>query len=401
MNKMVKIIIGLIIIFSCLNPTNIVAGSISFDGKGDMKAMVDEIKEKTQAMDIKTNKKVDIDVDINIPIPTPYPPYPQYPPYPYPQPGYQQNIINFESGEFNFASDAEDSFNAALQQLRERGYTILETRINWNRYVINFIAPNKRVERYISGQYNFIGDAEDALESAVSSLKAKGYVVLEKRINSNRVSFTISYLINYYSPVPVINFVSGKFNFASDAEDSFNLALFQLKERGYTILESRLDWNKYIINFIAPNKRVERYVSGQYNFTSDAEESLESTVNSLKSKGYVVLEKRINSDRHSFTISYLVSEYSPYPGPYNPLPPTPSNPYPNPGTCGTPTTFGTPYLGGGCNVHGCWLPGGGCNVHGCWPAGGSCNVHGCSAYGECNVHGCPAPIAGESKPCKR
>jgi len=380
MNKIILTILTI----GLLLPKIARANDISLESKSDIKALIDEVKDKSKGMDVKTDKGVDINVDIIL-----HTPYPQHPPYPYPQPGYQQNIIKFESGEFNYASDAEDSFNAALQQLKERGYTILESRLNWNKYIINFIAPNKRLERYVSGQYTFISDAEDAIIQTVNSLKERGYVILEQRINSDRRSFTISYLASDYSPYPPgnINFESGEFNYASDADDSFNSALQQLQERGYTILESRLNWNKYIINFIAPNNKVERYVSGQYTFISDAEDALFQTVNSLKEKGYVILEQRINSDRKSFTISYLVSVYSPYPEPYpNPYP-QPYNPYPDTSICGKPNVYGTPVLGGGCNVYGCWLP------------GGSCNAFGCSRYGECTPYGCPLKI--ESRPCER
>jgi|GEM_PF-5375181 len=41
MKKTIKTMLGLITIFFCLYTTNIVAGNISFDGKGDIKAMVD------------------------------------------------------------------------------------------------------------------------------------------------------------------------------------------------------------------------------------------------------------------------------------------------------------------------------------------------------------------------
>jgi len=301
-------------------------------------------------MDVKTNKKVDINVDINIPGHTPYPPYP---PYPYPQPDYQQNIINFESGEFNYASDAEDSFNAALQQLKERGYTILEAGVNWNKYIINFIAPNgDRVERYVSGQYTVMSDAEESLTQTTKSLKTRGYVVLEGRINSGRDSFTISYLVSAYSPYP------------------YPGPYYPTPPNPYP--------NPGTCG--KPTVHGTPYSGGGCNVHGCWLPGGGCNVHGCSAYGECNVHgcpAKITGESRTCNVSYQ-------PNPYNPQP---YNPYPGTGICGEPNVYGTPVLGGGCNVYGCWLP------------GGSCNVYGCSRYGECNVYGCPAKI--ESQPCKR
>ncbi|MDO8804687.1 MAG: hypothetical protein Q7R35_09645 [Elusimicrobiota bacterium] len=114
-----------------------------------------------------------------------------YPPAPYPNPGYRQ--FSFDSGDFTFASDARKSMNNAIAELQRAGYPILEKRDNVNSYTLVFLATNYAgIKQYKSGQFTFLSDTEKAANEAVTTLRSRGMIVLEKKIDWT--SFTVSYL---------------------------------------------------------------------------------------------------------------------------------------------------------------------------------------------------------------
>jgi len=101
---------------------------------------------------------------------------------------------------------------------------------------------------------------------------------------------------------------TGQFEYPSDAEKSMNSAVQHLHRAGYTVLESGLNWDRYTLIFIAPIRaKVTTFVSSQYSFPNEASAAMTQTVNSLLQSGKIVLEARLNWD--IYTISYLETPY--------------------------------------------------------------------------------------------
>lgn len=148
------------------------------------------------------------------PVPPPPPPTPWNPnpwgPYPNPHPGpfpppnpgpwnpgpippyYHNDEIRFESGSFDWASDARKSFDEAVYALNRANVRLLEQRLDYSSYRLVFETRNHaRVERYNSMQYSWASDAERAANDLAASYAARGLVVLEKNIH--RDFFTLSY----------------------------------------------------------------------------------------------------------------------------------------------------------------------------------------------------------------
>ncbi|MBI4655127.1 MAG: hypothetical protein HY746_00115 [Elusimicrobia bacterium] len=138
-----------------------------------------------------TKPGIDVDFNIDVSIPGIYPPYPN-PHYP-PQPNYQHEQIIFQSGEFRFASGAEESMDYAVTSLKNRGFIVLEANRNWDKYKIAFMADSSaQIQRYDSQTYTFSSDAEKALKQAVQAFEASGVVILEQNLQWDK--FTIQYL---------------------------------------------------------------------------------------------------------------------------------------------------------------------------------------------------------------
>lgn len=167
-------------------------------------------------------------------------------------------VLICESGKFNSQNDTKKSFDKAVSALNASNYKIIEKRINWRKHTIVFINPSQdKIEKYVSGQYAFASDAENGLIHAESSLQTMGYVIVEQRINNDFKSFTIRYITtkNQSLHKRMFTFESKEFNFQSEAEESFYNAVPALNAAGYKIIEKRVNSNKYTIVFINPYTR--------------------------------------------------------------------------------------------------------------------------------------------------
>ena len=111
----------------------------------------------------------------------------------------------------------------------------------------------------------------------------------------------------YYPPAPQMQqfrFESGSFVFASDAKQSMENAAAALQRAGYALLEKRSNYTTYTLVFLAPSHlKVEKYVSGNFVFASDAKKAADDCVRAMESQGKVVLEKNVSGT--SFVVSYL------------------------------------------------------------------------------------------------
>ncbi|OGR77540.1 MAG: hypothetical protein A2X32_01325 [Elusimicrobia bacterium GWC2_64_44] len=118
----------------------------------------------------------------------------------------------------------------------------------------------------------------------------------------------------YYPPqvqIQQFRFQSSSFVFGSDARQSMENAADALRRAGYTVLEKRNDFNAYTLVFLAPSSlRVQKYVSGNFVFGSEAQRAAEEFVRAMEGQGKVVLEKNVSGT--SFTVSYLTSGYGGY-----------------------------------------------------------------------------------------
>ncbi|OGS51388.1 MAG: hypothetical protein A3J79_08740 [Elusimicrobia bacterium RIFOXYB2_FULL_62_6] len=105
--------------------------------------------------------------------------------------------FSFQSGSFSYYSDAKASLQEAVEQLREVGCDIYESRLNGSSYTLVFDGPARSaVQNYASGQYSFFSEAKNGMAQTVRSLESRGNVILEARLNGS--AFTVSYLTSYY-----------------------------------------------------------------------------------------------------------------------------------------------------------------------------------------------------------
>ena len=235
-------------------------------------------------------------------------PGPQPDPW-HPQPNpWATQIFNFQSGEFSFNNEAQDSMDEAVRQLNAAGYTIMENRLNWTQYTLVFTGPARaHVEKYTSGQYNSNNEAKAGMDQAVNTMKQSGKIILEARLNWT--VFTISYLDgdggghgeNWNAQRLTLQ--SGEFSSNNEAKDSMDEAVRQLNAAGCAIIESRLNWTQYTIIFTASHAQIQSYTSGQYNSNNEAKAGMAQAVNTMKQSGKIILETRLNWT--VFTISYL------------------------------------------------------------------------------------------------
>ncbi|MCM2266337.1 MAG: hypothetical protein NDI60_01030 [Elusimicrobiales bacterium] len=239
------------------------------------------------------------------------PPQPGYPTHPWnpDQPGYpppyQLQQFRFESGSFVFSSDARRSMENAATALQRAGYTVLEKRSSFSSYTLVFLAPSYlRVEKYNSGSFVFSSDANKAADEFVAAMERQGNVVLERNVSGT--SFTVNYLgrgNGYYNQTQT--YTSGSFVFGSDAARSLNEAVEALNSLGAIVLEKRLNGTSYTIVFQAQYRlEPQTYASGSFVFGSDAARSMNEAAAALqKVRGLVVMEKRLNGT--SYTIGFF------------------------------------------------------------------------------------------------
>lgn len=239
---------------------------------------------------------------VNPPYPPVNPPYPPvYPPYP---PVQMQNF-RFDSGSFVFSSDAVRSMENAALSLRRNGYTVLEKRNNFNSYTLVFVAPAfLKVEKYVSGNFVFSSDAQKAAEECVRAMESRNKVVLEKNVSGT--SFTVSYLSTGYDwNMQTQTYTSGNFVFSSDAQRSMNETVAALQAINAVILEKRLNGTSYVIVYQAPFRlETQTYNSGNFVFSSDAARSMNETAAALQRvRNLVIMEKRQTGT--SYTVVFL------------------------------------------------------------------------------------------------
>ena len=243
---------------------------------------------------------------VNPPYPPVNPPYPPvYPPYP---PVQMQNF-RFQSGNFVFSSDAVRSMENAALSLRRNGYTVLEKRNNFTSYTLVFVAPSfLKVDKYVSGNFVFSSEAQKAADDYVRAMESQNKVILEKNVFGT--SFTVSYLSTGYDwNMQTQTYTSGNFVFSSDAQRSMNETVAALQAINAVILEKRQTGTSYNVVFLAPFRmEPQKYVSGNYVFSSDAQRAAGETAAALASQGMIVLEKNVSGTR--FTITYFSPGYS-------------------------------------------------------------------------------------------
>jgi len=239
------------------------------------------------------------------PVPTPH--HPQNPPV---NPGYtqaQMHNFRFDSSAFPFMSDASASMESAAADLQRAGFLVLEKRPNYTSYSLVFMAPSyMSIGRYTSGTYQFQSDAQRAAEECKRAMSAQGKIILEKNVNGTQ--FTISYLSSG-SQMMTQTYTAGTYSFQSDAAQAMNATAEALKSmRGVVVLEKIQNFTTYTVKFLAPFRlEPQKYVSGTYNFQSDAQRAAGETAAAFASQGMIVLEKNVNWTQ--FTITYVSPRY--------------------------------------------------------------------------------------------
>ena len=243
---------------------------------------------------------------VNPPYPPVYPPYPPvYPPYPPVQPPYQTQNFRFQSGSFVFSSDAVRSMENAALALQRAGYTVLEKRNNYTSYTLVFMAPSYlKVEKYVSGNFVFSSDAQKAADECVRAMETQGKVILEKNVSGT--SFTVSYLSSGSGwNMQTQTYTSGTFVFSSDAQRAMNETVAALQAINAVILEKRLTGTSYTIVFQSQYRlETQNYASGSFVFSSDAARAMGETAAALQGvRNVVIMEKRLTGT--SYNIVFL------------------------------------------------------------------------------------------------
>lgn len=115
-----------------------------------------------------------------------------------------QRIIEFESAEFPFSMDAGKSMTKAVQGLTAAGYTVVESEERFGRYSITFVAKGPvKFRSYVSREFDFDREAEQAMRRAAEALERGGAVVVEQLVQKDK-KFSIKYFETResYHPFP-------------------------------------------------------------------------------------------------------------------------------------------------------------------------------------------------------
>lgn len=115
-----------------------------------------------------------------------------------------QRVIEFESAEFPFSTDARKSMNKAVQGLTAAGYAVVESEERLGRYGITFVARGPvKFRSYVSREFDFDREAEAAMKRAAEALERGGAVVVEQLVQKDK-KFSIKYFETRtsYSPFP-------------------------------------------------------------------------------------------------------------------------------------------------------------------------------------------------------
>jgi hypothetical protein len=193
----------------------------------------------------------------------------------------------------------------AAASLQRAGYAVMEKRNNYTSYTLVFMAPSyMKVEKYVSGNFVFSSDAQKAAEECVRAMETQGKVILEKNVSGT--SFTVSYLSNGYTGnMQNQTYTSGNFVFASDAQKAMNETVAALQRINAVILEKRLTGTSYTIVFMSQYRlETQNYASGNFVFSSDAQRSMNETAAALQSvQNVIIMEKRLTGT--SYNIVFL------------------------------------------------------------------------------------------------
>ena len=104
-----------------------------------------------------------------------------------------RNRLTFNSSNFSYSSNAQESMNRAVNALKRNGYGVFESRMQHRTYSIVFEAPfSSKIKKAERGNFTFSSEAKEAAERRVSLLKRRGNIILEKNVKFR--TFTISYL---------------------------------------------------------------------------------------------------------------------------------------------------------------------------------------------------------------
>lgn len=156
--------------------------------------------------------------------------------------------------------------------------------------------------RFQSGNFVFSSDAVRSMENAALSLRRNGYTVLEKRNNFN--SYTLVFLAPSF--LKVDKYVSGNFVFSSDARKAADEFVRAMESRNKVILEKNVSGTSFTVSYLSTgynwNMQTQTYTSGNFVFSSDAQRSMNATVAALQTINAVILEKRLNGT--SYVIVY-------------------------------------------------------------------------------------------------
>lgn len=156
--------------------------------------------------------------------------------------------------------------------------------------------------RFESGNFVFSSDAVHSMENAALSLKRNGYTVLEKRNNFN------SYSLVFLAPsfLKMDKYVSGNFVFSSDAQKAADECVRAMESQNKVILEKNVSGTSFTVSYLSSgsswNMQTQTYMSGNFVFSSDAQRSMNETVAALQAINAVILEKRPNGT--SYVIVY-------------------------------------------------------------------------------------------------
>jgi glutaredoxin-related protein len=170
-----------------------------------------------------------------------------------------------------------------------------------------YYPPTEQMQqfRFESSSFVFGSDARQSLENAAAALQRAGHIVLEKRNNFN------SYTLVFRAPssLKVQKYVSGNFVFGSEAQRAAEEFVLAMQGQGKVVLEKNVSANTFTVSYLTSvhsgYTQQQTYRSGNFVFGSDAARSMTETVTALQGMGAVVLEKRLEAT--SYTIVYQYS----------------------------------------------------------------------------------------------
>jgi len=160
--------------------------------------------------------------------------------------------------------------------------------------------------RFESGNFVFSSDAVRSMENAALSLRRNGYTVLEKR--NNFTSYTLVFVAPSF--LKVDKYVSGNFVFSSEAQKAADDCVRAMESQNKVVLEKNVSGTSFTVSYLSTgynwNMQTQTYTSGNFVFSSDAQKSMNETVAALQAINAVILEKRLNGT------SYIIVYQAPF-----------------------------------------------------------------------------------------